>query len=58
MCASCCYTFSNSQELWELFSEKLKLFIRSKVKDTNSVNDILQDIYIKIHQNVGNLKDG
>ena len=58
MCASCCYTFSNSQELWELFSEKLKHFIRSKVKDTNSVNDILQDIYIKIHQNVGNLKDG
>lgn len=51
------YTFRNTEELWALFSDRLKTFIISKVKDESVANDILQEVFLRIHQNIDKLED-
>lgn len=47
----------NTESLWQLFSAGLRSFIFSKVKDEADADDILQDVYIKMHENLSQLKD-
>lgn len=47
----------NTKEVWTTYSEDLQRFILSKVKDTSTTNDILQDTFIKIHTKLHTLKD-
>lgn len=47
----------NKEFIWNEFSSGLKSFILSKVKNDSDANDILQDAYIKIHDNIHKLKD-
>ena len=47
----------NTNEIWEEFSDHLKRFILSRVRDQDAAEDILQDAFLKIHQNIGKLKD-
>ena len=42
--------------IWEQFSESLKRFIYSRVKNEEVSNDLLQEVFIKIHINIGNIK--
>lgn len=51
------YTFQNTKELWNLFNGRLKAFIYSKVKDEATTNDLLQEVFLKIHQNIDKLQD-
>jgi len=51
------YTFQNTKELWSLFNDRLKAFIYSKVKNEAATNDILQEVFLKIHQNIDTLQD-
>lgn len=44
-------------DLWTEFSQQLLLFIKSKVKNPYDAEDILQDVFIKIYQNVDKLED-
>lgn len=46
-----------TEELWNEFSDKLLFFIRGKVKSKEDADDILQNVFIKIHQNLIGLKD-
>ncbi|MCL7764078.1 sigma-70 family RNA polymerase sigma factor [Polaribacter sp. Z014] len=46
-----------TKQVWTLYSEDLKRFIISKVKDTTIADDILQDTFIKIHTKIHSLKD-
>jgi RNA polymerase sigma-70 factor (ECF subfamily) len=46
-----------TKEVWTLYSADLKRFILSKVKDTAITDDILQNIFIKIHTKLHTLKD-
>ena len=46
-----------TQQVWTQYSLDLKQFIISKVKDVNIADDILQDTFIKIYNNLHNLKD-
>ncbi|WP_282073151.1 sigma-70 family RNA polymerase sigma factor [Polaribacter atrinae] len=46
-----------TKQVWTLYSEDLKRFIISKVKDTIIADDILQDSFIKIHTKLNTLKD-
>ena len=46
-----------TQKVWTKYSEDLKRFIFSKVKDEAITNDILQDSFIKIHTKLHTLKD-
>ena len=44
-------------KVWALYSDDLKRFINSKVKDTSITDDILQNTFIKIHTKLHTLKD-
>jgi RNA polymerase sigma-70 factor (ECF subfamily) len=46
-----------TEQIWNDHGTKLERFIRSKVKDENKAQDILQDVFIKIHLQLGTLKD-
>lgn len=43
--------------IWGEYQSELKRFVRSKVKDNDSSNDILQDVFIKLHSKIGTLKE-
>lgn len=43
--------------IWKEFSEKLRSFIAKRVKDPMLAEDILQDVFLKIHTNLGHLKN-
>lgn len=46
------------QYLWNEFNLKLKSFIKSRIKDEDMTNDILQDVFLKIQLNISKLEDG
>ena len=39
------------------FDSSLRKFIRRRIDDKDTSEDILQEVYIKIHGNIGNLRD-
>lgn len=43
--------------IWTDLYQELKKFILSKVKDNDACNDILQDVFLKIHSNIHTLKE-
>ncbi len=47
----------NTHEIWIKYSEDLKRFILSKVKDEATADDILQDAFFRIHSKIATLKD-
>ena len=47
----------NIEILWSQFSSGLKSFIFSKVNNDTDAEDILQNAYLKIHDNIHSLKD-
>jgi RNA polymerase sigma-70 factor (ECF subfamily) len=44
-----------SEQLWETFSAPLQQFILRRVPDTHSAEDILQDVFLKIHTRIDTL---
>ena len=46
-----------TKQVWTSYSEDLKRFIISKVKNLTIAEDILQDTFIKIHTKLHTLKD-
>jgi RNA polymerase sigma-70 factor (ECF subfamily) len=46
-----------TQQVWKQYSEDLKRFILSKVKDVAVTDDVLQDTFIKIHTKLHTLRD-
>jgi RNA polymerase sigma-70 factor (ECF subfamily) len=48
---------SDIELVWNEFGSGLKSFILSKVKNEADASDILQDTYLKIHDNIDTLKD-
>lgn len=44
-------------EIWAEFSLPLKKFIGKRVSNTQDADDILQDVFIKVHRNFANMKD-
>lgn len=47
----------NIELIWNQFSSDLKSFIFSRVKNDADADDILQNVFLKIHDNIHNLKD-
>jgi len=45
------------EQIWIQFNAKLKSFILSKVRDNALADDLLQEVFIKIHRLIGQLKD-
>ena len=47
----------NTETLWKQFSEHVRAFVRTKVTTDDEAEDILQDIFMRIHKGVGDLKN-
>lgn len=45
------------EEIWLKFENQLRAFIMSKVHDESITSDILQELFIRIHANIGKLND-
>jgi RNA polymerase sigma-70 factor, ECF subfamily len=45
-----------SEQLWETFSGPLHQFIQRRVPDAHSAEDILQDVFLKIHTRIDTLR--
>lgn len=43
-------------DVYSQFKEKLERFIRSRVRHGTDADDILQDVFLKVHQSLPNLK--
>ena len=46
-----------TEQVWGLFSKRLLSFIRQQVSDSDVANDLLQDIFVRIHLNLASLSD-
>jgi RNA polymerase sigma-70 factor, ECF subfamily len=44
------------EKVWREYHKELETFIRSKVKDREVCNDILQEVYIRLHHYLDDLK--
>jgi RNA polymerase sigma-70 factor (ECF subfamily) len=45
------------EEVWQAFSQRLRAFILARVDNRQDAEDILQEVYLKLHTNIGNLRD-
>lgn len=46
-----------TESIWETFHHRLIWFITRRVVDSNDVDDILQDVFVKIHTKIDTLDD-
>ncbi|MEL7833423.1 RNA polymerase sigma factor SigZ [Fodinibius sp. Rm-B-1B1-1] len=46
----------NTEMLWRKFSDQVRGFVRSKVSNDDEAEDVLQDIFIRIHKGIDNLR--
>jgi RNA polymerase sigma-70 factor (ECF subfamily) len=46
-----------TEHVWEAFHTPLQQFIRRRVSDEATAEDVLQDVFLKIHQRVETLRD-
>ena len=46
-----------TEKIWEDFSGRLRSFITYRVSNPSHIDDILQDVFVKIHTNIDMLKD-
>lgn len=44
-------------EIWDLYHNDIKYFIKSKIKDNQIVDDLVQETFIKTHLNKEHLRD-
>jgi RNA polymerase sigma-70 factor (ECF subfamily) len=45
------------EHIWHEFADKLRQFIRGRIADPQTADDILQDVFVKIHGRLERLKD-
>jgi RNA polymerase sigma-70 factor (ECF subfamily) len=45
------------EQVWHVFHAPLLQFIRARVADEGNAEDILQEVFLKIHQHIETLKD-
>jgi RNA polymerase sigma-70 factor, ECF subfamily len=46
-----------TEEVWEEFSERLRSFIRARVASDADADDLLIDVFIKVHTKIDGLRD-
>ena len=45
------------ESIWRQFSGRLRAFIRARVPDEETAEDILQEVFLRIHSKMGTLRD-
>ncbi len=48
---------ATTEQIWDAFHTPLQQFIRRRVPDDPTAEDLLQEVFLKIHQHIGGLKD-
>ena len=48
---------TSTEQVWEAFHTPLQQFIRRRVSDDPTAEDLLQEVFLKIHQHIGGIKD-
>jgi len=48
---------TSSHDVWTTFHERLLRFIRKRVANEHDAEDVLQDVFLKIHQRIDQLQD-
>ena len=46
-----------SEKIWQQYHARLRAFVRSRLRDKYAADDILQDVFLKMHSAMGSLKD-
>jgi len=46
-----------TEELWQLMHDGLRAFIAKRVNDQGHVDDILQDVFVRVHQQIDSVSD-
>ncbi|HPG39316.1 MAG TPA: RNA polymerase sigma factor SigZ [bacterium] len=46
-----------TESIWQACSQTLKVFIQRRTNDPTLADDILQDVFIKVHNNIAGVKD-
>lgn len=47
----------NIEAIWQQYQQSLTAFLHSRISDHDAVQDVLQEVLIKSHQNLSSLKD-
>lgn len=47
----------STTEIWEEFGDSLRTFINRRVNDPDDVEDVFQDVFLKIHSRIDTLED-
>ena len=50
-------TASLTEHAWEAFAEPLHAFLRRRVSDEHTAEDLLQEVFLKIHTQIGTLRE-
>lgn len=48
---------ARTEDVWRRFSTQLRAFLRSRLSDEAAADDVLQDVFIKVHSNIHTLRD-
>ncbi|MGB4067073.1 MAG: RNA polymerase sigma factor SigZ [Nitrospira sp.] len=46
-----------TEELWQLMHDGLRIFIAKRVTDQGHVDDILQEVFVRVHRQIDSVKD-
>ncbi|MEW6601806.1 MAG: RNA polymerase sigma factor SigZ [Nitrospirota bacterium] len=46
-----------SEKVWQEYHSRLRAFIKSKISDETAADDILQNVFLKMHNGLASLKD-
>ena len=47
----------STESIWNACSDQLRAFISKRISNSSMIDDILQDVFIKIHENIDTVKD-
>lgn len=47
-----------SEKVWQEYHSRLRAFIKSKISDDAATDDILQNVFLKMHTGLPSLRDG
>ena len=48
---------TTSEEVWQEYHSRLRAFIKSRISDDMAADDILQNVFLKMHAGLASLKD-
>ncbi len=49
---------NSTEEIWHAYQSRIRGFIASRIDDKSAADDLLQEVFIKIHTRLGQLDDG